>query len=128
MKTNRLNFTLIVSFLAAVFVTGCATTTTADWNSRVGHYTYAQAVSQLGPPNREVGLSDGKTAFRWFAQPAPSANRVNVGGLNQPSPNNSEMNTGFGSQPVYNNPAFNSQYLQLTFDANGVLTAWSQNY
>ena len=108
----------LVLFLVIAFITGCATTPPVDWNSRVGHYTYAQALNELGPPNRQVRLSNGATEFKWFL-PAPGRPATGM-------PNNG-MNNGFGvGQNI--NPGFSDRYLQLTFDANGVLTAWSKNY
>ena len=104
-----------VLFLVIAFVTGCATAPPVDWNSRVGHYTYAQAVNELGPPNRQVRLSNGATEFKWFLQ---------TGGTGM---NNNGMNNGFGvGQNI--SPGFSDRYLQLTFDAKGVLTDWSRNY
>ena len=107
---------LAAVFFTLAFITGCATAPPVDWNSRVGHYTYAQAVNELGPPNRQSHLSNGATASKWFLQPsAPTA-----------MPNNG-MNNGFGVGPNIN-VGLNNQYLQLTFDTNGVLTAWSKDY
>lgn len=106
----------VVLFLAIVFITGCATAPPVDWNSRVGHYTYAQAHNELGPPNRQVRLSSGATEFKWFLQP--------YGGTGVP---NNSMNNGFGvGQNI--SPGFGDRYLQLTFDAKGVLTDWSKSY
>jgi hypothetical protein len=118
MKMNSVvkGFRPAVLFLAIAFITGCATVPPVDWNSRVGHYTYAQAVNELGPPNRQVRLSSGATEFKWFLQPK--------GGIGVPS---NGMNNGFGVGPNIT-PAFNNQYLQLTFDTNGVLTTWLKNY
>jgi hypothetical protein len=108
---------LAVLFFAVVFVTGCATTPPVDWNSRVGNYTYAQAIHELGPPNRQSRLSNGGAVFKWFLQPYGGT------GLS----NNNGMNNGFGAGPNIS-PGFSDRYLQLTFDAKGVLTDWSKNY
>jgi hypothetical protein len=54
--------------------------------------------------------------LKWFLQPN--------GGTSLP---NNGLNNGFGAGPNIN-PAFNNQYLQLTFDSNGVLANWSKNY
>ncbi|MGB7767510.1 MAG: hypothetical protein WBN22_01475 [Verrucomicrobiia bacterium] len=118
MKMNSaVNYSLpAVLFLAAVCITGCATAPPADWSSRVGHYTYAQAINELGPPNRQARLSSGATEFKWFVQPN--------GGTGLP---NNGMNNGFGVGPNIR-PGFSNRCLQLTFDADGVLTAWSRNY
>lgn len=116
MNSAAKGFLLAVLLVAVAFISGCATAPPVDWNSRVGHYTYAEAVHELGPPNRQSHLSNGATVSKWFRQPsAPTA-----------MPNNG-MNNGFGvGQSI--SVGSNNQYLQLTFDTNGVLTAWSKNY
>jgi hypothetical protein len=120
MKMNpTLKFSLpVISFLFA-FLAGCTTTPPIDWNSRVGLYTYQQAVADLGRPNRQAKLSDGTTVYKWSAQPAVNPN-LNTGMSYYGS-------TGFTSNQTAS-PGVNDQMLQLTFDTNGVLTAWSQNY
>jgi hypothetical protein len=106
------------ALLLAVFViVGCATAPPVDWNSRVGTYTYAQAVGELGPPNRQARLSSGATAFKWFVP--------TVGTIGMP---NNNMNNGFGVGPNIRPGGLSDRYLQLTFDTNGVLSAWSKNY
>lgn len=108
----------VVLFLAIAFFTGCATAPPVDWNSRVGNYTYAQAIHELGPPNRQTRLSNGAIGFKWFLQP--------TGGTGIGMSNNG-MNHGFDAAQNIS-PGFNNRYLQLTFDTNGVLTAWSKIY
>ena len=68
MKTGLiLNFSaLVMLVLAVVFFAGCATTKPIDWNSRIGSYTFDQAVSELGPPDKQAKLSDGKTVAQWI--------------------------------------------------------------
>jgi hypothetical protein len=117
MKMNSVvsGFRPVVLFIAVAFITGCTTVSPVDWNSRVGHYTYAQALNALGPPNRQIRLSSGATEFKWFLQP----NGGTGPGM--------DMNNGFGvGQNI--NPGFSDRYLQLTFDAKGVLTDWSKSY
>ncbi len=117
MKMNSVvnGFLPVVLFLAVALIAGCATISPVDWNSRVGHYTYAQALNELGPPNRQIRLSNGATEFKWFLQP----NGGTGPGI--------AMNNGFGvGQNI--SPGFSDRYLQLTFDAKGVLTDWSRNY
>jgi hypothetical protein len=100
----------VVLFLAIAFFTGCATTPPVDWNSRVGHYTCAQAIRELGPPNREARLSNGTTEFKWFPQPGAG------------------LNHGYGAGQNFSPGGFSDRYLQLNFDTRGVLTNWSKNY
>ena len=64
MKTYYLP-ALLVALVFALFATGCATKPRVDWNSRVGSYTYDQAVVELGPPSREATLSDGRRVAEW---------------------------------------------------------------
>lgn len=105
--------------LAVALLAGCATTPPVDWNSRVGNYTYAQAVIELGPPAREAKLSDGKLVCKWFAQP-PVGLRVNSG-------MSAYGNTGFGANQTIGSGC-NNQMLQLTFGTNTTLAAWTKNY
>ena len=112
-------------FLAAGFLAGCATTSPVDWGSRVGHYTYTQAVYELGPPNRQIQLSNGAMEYKWFPQPATAGNGFSAGGMDNNGMNGG--NNGFGAAHGPG-PGISDRYLQLTFDANGVLTAWSKNY
>ena len=121
MKMNlAVKFSLVAVFLLAIaLVSGCATTKQVDWNSRVGHYTYDQAVTELGPPARQARLSDGKVVSKWFFQP-PVGPRFNSGMSNY-------GNNGFGAGQTPGG-GYNDQMLQLTFETNGTLTAWSKNY
>jgi len=109
----------VILALAVAFLTGCVTAPPVDWNARIGNYTYYQAVAELGPPDRQSKLSDGKIVCKWFAQ-TPVNNHLNSGMT-------SYGNNGFGAgQPpggVYNN-----ELLQLTFDTNSTLTVWLKNY
>ena len=115
MDSAAKGFWLAAVFFTFAFITGCATAPPVDWNSRIGHYTYAQAVSELGPPNRQSRLSNGATVSKWFLQPSTPA----------AGPNNG-MNNGFGvGQSI--NVGLDDRYLQLTFDTKGVLTDWSRH-
>ncbi len=120
MKMNlAVKFSLpVILTLAVAFLTGCKTPP-VDWDSRIGHYTYAQAVTDLGPPDRHARLSDGKVMYKWFIQP-PVAPHFNSGMSYYGS-------TGFGAGQAIGS-GLNSQMLQLTFDINGTLIAWSKNY
>lgn len=103
--------------LVIALISGCATTPPVDWDSRVGHYTYAQAINELGPPNRQARLSSGATQAKWFVP--------TVGTIGTPVNN---LNNGFGVGPNPKPGNFSDRYLQLTFDSNNVLTNWSKNY
>lgn len=111
---------LVTLLLAALVIAGCATTRPIDWNSRVGSYTFDQAVTELGPPDKQAKLSDGKTVAEWITRreggTSFSVGTGFVGG-----------NAGFGvGQTV--GTGYSDRVLTLTFGTNNVLTAWSKNY
>jgi len=109
----------VILALTVAFLAGCTTTPPVDWNTRIGNYTYYQAVTELGPPDRQARLSDGKLVCKWFAQ-APVGTRFNGGMSNY-------GNNDFGAGQTIGS-GFNNQMLQLTFDTNSTLAAWSKNY
>jgi hypothetical protein len=108
---------LAVLFFAMALIHGCATAPPVDWDSRVGNYTYTQAINELGPPNRQAHLSNGAMELKWFLQPG--------GGIGT---QNNNLNNGFGVGQNMNPTAISDRYLELTFDNKGVLSAWSKNY
>lgn len=58
-------FPILAGLAALFFLVGCATTK-IDWNSRIGQYTYDDAVSELGVPDRQATLSDGSVVAEWL--------------------------------------------------------------
>ena len=107
----------VILALAVAFLAGCATTPPVDWNARIGNFTYAQAVTELGPPARQATLSNGKLVCKWFK--SPTTPRFNSGMSNY-------GNTGF--TPDQSAANYSDQVLQLTFGTDGMLAAWSKNY
>lgn len=56
---------LVVALIAMlVFFAGCATR--VDWNSRIGSYTYDDAVREFGPPDKSATISDGTVVAEWL--------------------------------------------------------------
>ena len=122
MKMNlavRLSF-LAVLALAAALIVGCQTTKPIDWNSRVGTYTFDQAVTDMGPPDKETTLSDGKLVAQWITH-RNGGSSFSVG-------------TGFFTGPVgvgvgqTTGSAYPDKVLTLTFGTDGKLFAFSKNY
>src|ERR1035438_3068094 len=111
MKMNlAVKFSLpVILALAIALLTGCATPPPVDWASRVGHYSYNQAVSEFGLPNRQAKLSDGKVVSKWFFQP-PVGPRFNSGMSNY-------GNNGFGAGQTpgggYNNQMLDRKSTRL---------------
>ena len=57
---------------SSVFLLGCRTAPKIDWQSRIGTYTYDQAVVDFGPPDKAAKLSDGRTVADWVSRSAPA--------------------------------------------------------
>jgi len=120
MKINpAASFSLLAVFLLVpLFLAGCATTPPVDWNARIGNCTFDQAAAELGQPDRQAKLEDGRRVAKWIAR-APANSHLNTGMSYYGS-------TGFStSQPA---AAAGEQMLQLTFGTNGTLVDWSKNY
>jgi hypothetical protein len=122
MKTNlaaKLSL-FIILLLAIAFVTGCKSAPQVDWNSRVGSYTYDQAVTELGPPDKQAKLDNGETVSEWVVQRGgESGFSVGTGFVSGP------VGVGVGQSVGSGNP---DRVLKLTFGTDGKLAAWSRNY
>ena len=111
----------VVSLLAlfALSFTGCKSTPKVDWNSRVGNYTYDQAVADMGPPDKSTTLTDGRVVADWIKR---SNGSVSFG-----------VGTGYwgGGGGVGVGQSVSSGYgehvLRLTFDPDHKLQSWSKN-
>lgn len=108
-------------FLALALIAGCSTTPKVDWNTRVNSgYTFDQAVTELGPPDKQAKLSDGKTVAEWVK-------RSNGGG-------GLSIGTGFYSGGVGVGVAqgvgsgSKDKVLKLIFSPENKLVSWSKNY
>jgi hypothetical protein len=99
---------------AALLLAGCATHR-IDWSARMGSYTFDQAVTEFGPPDKQARLSDGKLVAEWISRYS-GGSTVAVG-------------TGFYGYPggvgiVQTTPNYYESRLRLTFATNNVLAAW----
>ena len=102
----------------ALLLTGCATPQ-IDWAARVGHYTYDQAVMELGPPDKMAKLSDGSTVVEWLTQQGqvivwPGPYYWSPGCYYRPA------------MPLYSQTYVPARFLRLGFDANGELKMWKE--
>ncbi|MBI3850578.1 MAG: hypothetical protein HY298_09965 [Verrucomicrobia bacterium] len=127
MKTNQVSGLLwrrLLGGLLLVFLAGCATSPKVDWAARVGTYTYDQAVTDLGPPDKSAKLTDGTTVAEWLTARG-------YGGY-------SGMDFGYGGYygrwpyyyygPVYHyyDSPTPDYYLRLTFGPDGKLKDWKR--
>ena len=104
--------------LVSLAVAGCSSTPKVDWNSRIGSYTYDQAVLELGPPDKSTQLSDGSTVAEWVVSSSGSGARIGFGVGSGSYGHGYGTATGVGvSTPV----SSTRKARRLTFDSNGVL-------
>ncbi|MSU33691.1 MAG: hypothetical protein EXS36_00975 [Pedosphaera sp.] len=89
-----------------------------QWASRVGNYTYDQAIRELGPPDRAAGLSDGSTVAEWLeSRGGAYVHTSGFGGYR------------FGSGPMTTYASRSpDNFLRLTFRPDRSLEAWQRVY
>ncbi len=105
--------------LLALVTGGCSTTTKkVDWDSRVGSYTFDQAVSEMGPPDKDLTVSTGKKIAEWI---------THRGGGSSTGTGFSGGSTGVGAGQTVG-PGYKDTMLRLTFNPDGKLESWSENY
>ena len=113
MRTNWTARTFLVLALVLV-AAGCATAP-IDWNRRVGTYTYAQAVTEFGPPDRRTKLSTGELVAEW-ARRYYGGGSADVGADRYAYTGDAGVaQTGF---------IYYESDLRLTFATNNILTDW----
>jgi hypothetical protein len=106
----------LLSFVGA----GCSSTPKVDWNSRIGNYTYDQAVTELGPPDKTAKLSDGKTVAEWVKHRNGGLSfGVGTGFIG----GNTAVGTGVGTSTGYSD-----RVLRLTFGPDAKLLEFYKNY
>jgi hypothetical protein len=108
----------------SAWLAGCATTPKIDWNSRVGAYSYDQAIIDLGPPDKMAKLSDDSTVAEWM---------TNRGRYYGSSASFGYYGSPYGRYGYYPGYLMSPQYLEkspdtflrLIFDPGGMLVNWT---
>jgi len=106
-----------LGMLAIVLLAGCQFAKPINWNARVGNYTFDQAVIELGPPDSQAKLSDGRVVAKWVSRYSSGSAVVVGGGL---------YSNPYGMSVVETTPGYFESKLVLTFNTNSVLAAWSK--
>jgi hypothetical protein len=105
--------------LAGMFLSAGCTTTRVDWASRVGVYTFDNAVVDLGPPDKQAKLQDETVVAEWMT--------TRGGTFMYPSPGYGYHYQYWDSTPplprYIDSPDY---YLRLTFGPDGRLQAWKK--
>ena len=108
----------------ALLLSGCASSKSniarIDWNSRLGHYTFDEAITEIGPPEKSATLSDGSLVAEWFVkQKAGSSVSFGVGSYG----GGYGSGTSVGVGQTVGNIGGGAEFLRLTFGADGQLRA-----
>jgi hypothetical protein len=105
--------------LLAAALAGCVTASRIDWTARVGNYTYDQAVTEFGPPDKAAKLSDGATVVEWLERPEQVVVTT--------APYFAPPGAYFAPvTPMYSATRFPPVYLRLTFDPAGRLAQFKK--
>lgn len=107
----------LLALAAILLATGCATHR-IDWASRIGTYTFDNAVVELGPPDKQAKLQDGTLVAEWL---------TNLGGTY------ATPSMAYGNYPYWDAPpptpmyvTTPNYYLRLTFTPEGRLQSWKK--
>lgn len=99
----------------AVLLAGCESYGRADWNTRVGKYSWDQALEELGPPESDAKTSDGSRVADWVI----SKSRTYSTAVRGP------LFWSWGGQDVTTTA---ESHLLLTFAPDGKLRSWKRIY
>jgi hypothetical protein len=106
---------LIAGLGLTTWLAGCATPR-VDWAARIGHYTYEQAVADLGAPEKEEKLADGGRVGEWLTDRGYTYVEEGPG----------RYGPFYATYPkTYTAP---SRYLRLTFGTDSRLKGWKRVY
>jgi hypothetical protein len=112
----------LVPLLTLVTLLSACSTTKVDWNSRIGTYTYDQALVDLGPPDKSAQLSDGGTVAEWLTRRGSSGSTM---GMYYGRGYYPYYHGYYGFTPYYSAPSSDS-FLRLTFGPDGKLQTWKK--
>lgn len=117
MKVLRFPILCFATLFLAVLLAGCATRR-IDWGSRVGNYTFDQAIAEIGPPDKQAKLTDGRLVAEWLTR--RGYHQVYADGF-YGSPSR------YAPYPPHYVDTFSPDYfLRLTFGADGRLQSWKK--
>jgi hypothetical protein len=117
-------FRWIRATVLLVLIAGCATrpkvNPNIDWNSRVGAYTFDQAVAEIGKPDAIADFPEGRVAD-WILKRSPNVSfGFGIGGGSF----GPHVGTGVGVGTSVTPPP-HGEYLRLIFDQENKLKAWT---
>jgi hypothetical protein len=118
----RCLFFIVLSLLAGSCASGRKeTASTIDWGSRIGTYTYEEALADLGEPDVISQSSEGRIA-EWVLRQSPNVSfSFGFGGASY----GHHSGTGAGVGTTVSPPP-SGEYLQLKFDEEDKLASWTK--
>jgi len=121
-QTGRVSFVagVCLTTVLSVLLLGCSTTSKVNWDSRIGSYTYQDALAELGPPSKVSNLEGGVKSAEWIKARGPES------GVDTMPP---VYTRGEVVQPDetygYEAP---DEVLRLMFTPDDKLISWQRNY
>ncbi len=117
--------TILLGFGLTCLIPACTTRPKFDWNSQIGSYTYDQAVTDYGPPDKSAELSDGSKVVEWMTRPGSyRVDTFGYGYYGRPyRPYGYYPGYAMGPYDVSRTP---DQFLRLIFDPDGRLKGFNQ--
>ena len=119
MKAFEIRATFAAVLLLAWLLIGCATQK-VNWASRVGTYTFDQAITEIGPPDKQAKLTDGTIVAEWLTQRGYRQTYLSGGYHRSP--------WFYGPYPptYYDSYSSPDYFLRLNFAPDGKLQSWKQ--
>lgn len=121
MKPRTAWFGMLLGILLSA---GCATHR-VDWDGRLGVYTFDQAVTDLGPPDKEATLSNGSKVAEWLTRRGERGGFVSSYAPYpvRPYPHRGYYGHGWGT---YYEPGSPDYWMRLVFGQDGRLKEWKR--
>src|SRR5258705_5706182 len=102
---------LLLAFFCQACATGPKVDPAIDWNSRIGSYTYEEAVNEIGKPDAVADSNEGRVAD-WILKRSPNVSFGFGVGTGVAGPH---VGTGVGVGTTVSPPP-HGEYLRLIFD------------
>jgi len=113
--TRNSSWVGLAAAVLALWLTGCASSR-IDWASRTGHYSYDQAILELGPADKSAKLMDGSVVAEWLTHRGYTSYYTPFATSYSPW----FYGPSYGPSFLETSPNY---YLRLTFGPDGLLRA-----
>jgi len=103
----------------AIAIGGCATQH-ISWQTRIGNYTYDDAVREWGPPDKESPLNDGTLIADWIVREGHT--------VMAPQPYLLPPDNMGAPQPTFNSSYVPTYFMRLVFGPDKRLKEYKNYY